>query len=323
MEILLFDTYYGTTHDGPGMRTTFFLKGCPLHCVWCHNPEGIGRDPELWWDAKKCIGCMECVAICPQHALTPEADGIAIDRQTCKRCFACANNCPAGALSRTGEFKSIDELCARGGKGPNLLRNLGGGVTVSGGEPMLQHDAVGELFSKLSGRGIHTALDTCGSVPWDWYESVLPHTNCVLYDIKLIDSARHEACTGAPNGLILDNFTRLIRYRRERKPSLTVWVRTPLIPGYTDDDENVSAIGAYLGGAAEEDVERWELCCFNNLCVDKYQKLQIPWALAGQGLLPAARADAIRESAHKSGFPSEKIVISGITSSKTDDSQNL
>lgn len=322
MDILLFDIYYGTTHDGPGMRTTFFLKGCPLQCAWCHNPEGIDRKPQLWWDAKKCIGCMECIAICPHHALTPGEKGTVINRELCQRCFTCAENCPSGALSRAGEYKSVDALVHEAEKGRTFYETFGGGVTVSGGEPMLQYEAVGELFSKLSERKIHTALDTCGNVPWEWCEAVLPYTDCILYDIKLFDSARHEAFTGVPNGLILENFTHLIRYRRERKPSLTIWVRTPVIPDYTDDVENISAIGAYLNSTAKTDVERWELCCFNNLCIDKYRKLQIPWALEGKRLLPAARVEEIKESAYKSGFPVANIVVSGINSAPKGDSKS-
>jgi pyruvate formate lyase activating enzyme len=322
MKIPLFDVFYGTTHDGPGMRTTFFIKGCPLHCVWCHNPEGIDIKPQLWWDGKKCIGCMECIALCPHHALIPEENKIVIDKDACRRCFLCAENCPSGALSRTGDYKSIDEVVHEAEKSKTYYETFGGGATVSGGEPMMHHKEVGSLLSELSDHGIHTALDTCGNVPWEWYEDVLPYTDCVLYDIKLIDSARHESCTGAPNGRILDNFMRLIRYCRESKPALTIWVRTPLIPGYTDDAENITAIGAYLGSTARTDVERWELCSFNNLCADKYQKLQIPWTLAGEKLLSADQVKVIKEIAHKSGFPSGKIIVSGITSSCKGNFQN-
>lgn len=314
MEILLFDTFYGTTHDGPGMRTTFFLKGCPLRCAWCHNPEGIGREPVLWWDEKKCIGCMECVDLCKSHALTATDAGIRIDREACERCFACADNCPAGALSKVGKSMDVSVLVHEAEKSKTYYETFGGGVTASGGEPMLQHEALSELFRSLHGLGMQTALDTCGDVPWEWYEAVLPETDCVLYDIKLLDAAQHERCTGANNGRILENLTRLVRYRRKKKPSLTMWIRTPLIPGMTDDTENISSIGAFLMETCANDIERWELCSFNNLCIDKYRKLQIPWAFTDTPLIPQTRADAIRSAALFSGFPPDKLVVSGITS---------
>lgn len=310
-KLLTIDVSHGTTHDGPGMRTTVFLKGCSLRCIWCQNPESISPKNEVWWSAQDCIGCGSCKEACPSGALTFQDDGIHIQRQICRKCGSCAEACPSTAMSWQGQEYDMDTLVAEVLRDRNYYQQFGGGITCSGGEPLLQYEFVADFFRRMQAEGITTALDTCGCAPRKNLEAVLPWTDYILYDIKVLDRNRHKELTGAPNTQILENLLYIADFVRKADRPMQIWIRTPLIPGCTAETENIQAIAAFLQENLLDVVQRWELCAFNGVCVSKYDKLGIPWAFAGQGAMTQSQIDAIRRAA-LSHFPEEKLLISGM-----------
>jgi pyruvate formate lyase activating enzyme len=269
-----------STEDGPGIRTTVFMKGCGLRCAWCHNPEGLRPEADLMWYDVRCIALRDCLGACPHQALELTQQGMQIDRTRCDLCGRCAHACPAAALEMIGRTWSVDDLLAEILKDAVFYETSGGGVTFSGGEPMLQADFLAELLPRCRQAGLHVALDTCGAVPWRQYERVLPHLALVLLDLKLIDPERHRAATGVDNALILENARRLAAV------GMPLWVRTPVIPGYTDDASNIAGIAAFIASDLQT-VERWDLLAYTNLGRPKYHRLDLPYVLDRAPLLTA------------------------------------
>jgi len=256
-----------STEDGPGLRSTVFFKGCPLRCGWCHNPESLRFQPEVLRLESRCIGCGLCGKACVNGA-----QGAEIDRTACIGCLCCVAACPGGAMETKGTQAAPEALCEELCL-DRAYFGSDGGVTLSGGEALSQAEGAIELLRFLRERGIHTALDTCGEVPWDVLEASIPYTNLFLYDIKLMDSEAHRALTGVPNARILENAKKLAAH-----PEVTaIWVRTPVIPGATDSEENLRAIGRFLREHMPQ-TERWELCAFNPLGRDKYRRLGLSYA---------------------------------------------
>ncbi len=267
-----------SSEDGPGLRTTIFLKGCSLACAWCHNPESIAKKFQVHWLENRCIGCSSCENVCPNEGLSRDESGVHIDRRLCTGCCACVSACPTLALECKGIDAEPEALCRE------LIKDRAyfgreGGVTLSGGEALLQDGAV-ELLRLLKAEGIQTAVDTCGMVFTEQLQAALPYTDILLYDLKLMDSAEHERWTGRGNAMILRNLGVAALWA---KGSGRLWVRTPVIPGATDSERNIRAIGERI--RAIGCVERWELCAFNNLCTDKYRRLDIDWAFAATPLV--------------------------------------
>jgi len=283
---LTFNVQRFSTEDGPGIRTTVFLKGCPLRCAWCHNPEGLSPRSELMWYDVRCIGARDCLSACPMDALELTPQGMRIDRDRCNACGACAQACPAGALEVIGQEWTPEALFAEVQKDAVFYETSDGGVTFSGGEPMRQADFVQAAARLCHEASIHVALDTCGAAPWERYERVLPWVDLVLYDLKLLDTDRHREVTGVDNRLILENGRRIAA---AGKP---MWIRTPVIPGYTADEANIAAIGDFI--AAElPTVQRWDLLAYTNLGQPKYHRLDRPYALEGTPLLTRAEMEAL------------------------------
>lgn len=225
---LVFDIAHFTVHDGPGIRTTVFMKGCPLRCIWCHNPEGIDRQPQLSYTHAKCISCGDCIGSCPENAICFADDNLHIDRQKCLVCGRCTQACRPEALFLYGREFTVTDLLPEILADREFYRQSGGGVTLSGGEPLLQPDFCASFLAACQAEKLHTALDTCGAVPFSDFEAVLPHINLVLYDLKHIDSAVHRRLTGLGNELILQNLRRLGQL------SVPLEVRIPCLPTLND-----------------------------------------------------------------------------------------
>ncbi|MBQ7566784.1 MAG: glycyl-radical enzyme activating protein [Oscillospiraceae bacterium] len=248
-------------HDGDGVRTTVFLKGCPLRCKWCHNPEGLEGTPQLALYAQKCISCGLCAAACPNGAQSISPRGV--DRERCEACGKCAAVCPEKALELFGEEMDTDALLPKLLEDRDFYEESGGGVTLSGGECLLQADFCAELLKKLKASGVRTAVDTCGCVPWRSFEKVLPYTDVFLYDVKAIDEQTHIRCTGRSNKLILENLQKL------RTCGAQVEVRIPYVPDFTDRE--IPAIGAFLqklGG-----IRAVRVLPYHNYAGSKYEAL--------------------------------------------------
>ena len=229
-------------HDGPGIRTTVFCKGCPLHCPWCHNPEFIAPRVELALRGERCIGCGDCVDCCPEGALAVVDGTVSLDRDRCTCCGRCAEVCPTRALELVGREFTPGELAELLLRDRHFFEVSGGGVTLSGGEPTLQLAFCGELLALLKRAHIHTALETNGLFAWEEFaDACLPHLDLVLFDVKLIDPLRHQRAVGAGNEVILANLACLVAQRPQ-----DVVVRVPLIPGWTANAANLGGIAAHL-----------------------------------------------------------------------------
>ncbi len=243
----IFDLKRYSIHDGPGIRTTVFFKGCPLHCLWCHNPEGIDRGPELMhWDSR-CARCHACIAACPTGALATNqssreaaSGAVVIDRAKCDLCGRCAEACLYEAMQLVGYSTAVAELVREIEKDRVFFEQSGGGVTFSGGEPLAQPGFLEGLVDALRGRGIRTALDTTGLAPAELLARIAVKTDLVLYDLKIMDEAKHRELTGVSNRSILENLARLAASPTE------VWVRIPLMGGVNDGEENIRATIAFL-----------------------------------------------------------------------------
>jgi len=302
----VFNVQRFSIEDGPGIRTTVFMKGCPLRCVWCHNPEGLRREKDLMWFETRCIGARDCLEACPKKALELTPSGMRIDRDLCDTCGKCQKACPAGAIEVVGKETTAAEAFAEAARDEVFYRNSEGGVTVSGGEPTLQADFVDELFGRCREAGIHTALDTCGLCPPGSLERLLSSCDMALLDLKLMDGEAHKELAGAPLEPVLES-ARLIASTPKR-----LWVRTPIIPGCTDSEENIAAIGRFL--EAECTPERWDLLAFNNTCGKKYERLDMVWNLDGKPLLDRKVMERLAEVAGSS-CPSTDVEWSGATKS--------
>jgi pyruvate formate lyase activating enzyme len=267
---MIFDIQHYAVHDGPGIRTLVFFKGCPLACAWCANPESRRRDREVRQILARCRSCLRCARACPSGAIA-ETDGRPrLDRRRCAMCggFDCVAACRRHALIIAGEEWSLDDLIARVAKDIDFYRNSGGGVTFSGGEPFAQAEFLLAALAGCKRLGIPTAVETCGQAARADILAAEPLVDLFLFDFKVVDSARHRKLTGVDNGVILDN----LRFLADRAPGKIV-LRLPVVPGLTDDEDNIEVIAAI---AAELHVARVELCPYHPLGRPKYAEIGLP-----------------------------------------------
>jgi pyruvate formate lyase activating enzyme len=231
---LIFDIKKFAIHDGPGIRTTVFFKGCPLHCPWCHNPEGIAPRPEIMVFVDRCLTpCRDCIAACPRKAIAKSRGRIRLDRARCDGCGACARVCPSEALQASGRAVAVGEVVAELAKDEPFYKESGGGVTFSGGEPLSQPEFLRELLLACRERRIATAVDTSGHAPFAEFEKIFPLTDLFLFDLKLVDSERHERLTGVANLMLIDNLRRLSAV------GAALAIRLPLLPGVNDSESDL------------------------------------------------------------------------------------
>ncbi len=254
--------------DGPGVRTSVFFKGCPLFCIWCHNPESKKIINEIVFDESLCIGCNRCLLVCQPKALDRK-NKYYVDRNKCTLCFKCADVCPTKAIAPAGQYKTIDELYAKIAADKIFYDISGGGVTLTGGEVTLFPDFAGSLLKKCKEGGIHTLIETCGYFDYDEIEQkMLPYIDAIYFDLKIWQEEEHQKYCGASNKKIHENFIKLMEYSRAH--DLDVLVRIPLIPEISDTDENLEGIAGFL---KENNVKRIVLLPYNPTWYPKNAKL--------------------------------------------------
>lgn len=266
----VFNIQHFCIHDGPGIRTNVFVKGCPLRCQWCANPESQLRLPQLMYLEDRCVGCGECMAVCEKGAVTwrgTRGGRVRTDRKRCVSCGACVEKCPVKAREITGRTVTAGEVF-REVEGDRLFYGNDGGVTVTGGEALAQPEFTAAVVTLCHRAGITTAVETCGAAPWSVMEPVLRETDTVLYDIKQMDSALHREFTGVGNEQILENLERI-----SNETACAIWVRCPVVPGCNDTEENFHALGRFLLGKNIR-CQEVHLLPYHNLGVGKRQELE-------------------------------------------------
>ena len=262
-----------SVHDGPGIRTTVFLKGCPLECAWCHNPEAIAGAPEIVYHPDRCIACGDCVDACPRHAIRESGGKFEALPELCARCGTCAEACAAGARELVGRVMTVDDIMREVERDAPFYRESGGGVTFSGGEPLIQHRFLVHLLGACAGSGFHTVVDTSGYASPDTLYRVAALTDLFLYDLKSVNEEIHRRFTGVSGALIRGNLERLASWGKK------VVIRMPIVPGINDSPENIEAAGRFI--AALGNVAGVQLIPYHTIGVDKYARLGIPYTLAG------------------------------------------
>ena len=264
---LVFNVQKYSVHDGPGIRTIVFFKGCPLRCRWCSNPESQVFKTELAFNENRCIGllqCKRCIDVCPHDAISQVNDKPVFNREVCENCERfCVRACPCSGVIDYGKRQSVDEVLAIVEQDSMFYSRSGGGITLSGGEPLAQPEFAQALLREARRRRLNTAIETCGHAPWEILKAVAEQLDFILYDLKSLDTAKHKEFTGVSTELITKNLQRLI----ESFPALPIHVRTPIIPGFNDTPEDVEAISNLISGHGNVD---YELLPYHRLGTQKY-----------------------------------------------------
>lgn len=294
----IFDLQRYSIRDGPGIRTTVFLKGCPLRCGWCQNPESQEPEPEAVFFPARCIGCGACAPSCARGAISPATRRP--DPAQCVRCGDCVETCPSGARQILGRDVAVDELLDEAARDLPFFEESGGGITFSGGEPLLQPGFLEAALDGCRERRIRTAVDTCGYAPREPVERLALRADLFLYDLKSMDPERHRAATGVPNGLILDNLRALCGL------GAAVRIRIPLIPGFNDDEENLRATAAFVRSLPGPPPV--SLLPYHATAADKYRRLGRPYPL--EGLAPPPQ-DRVRHAAGLLQSPGLEVSLEG------------
>ena len=267
----VFDIQRFSVQDGPGIRTTIFMKGCPLNCLWCSNPESQNPVPQLLYFETRCTHCHQCIEACPSGAIRKADDGsISLDRQCCTACGTCIEECLTEARSISGKEVTVGEVCRIVEKDMSYYRNSDGGVTLSGGEPICQPEPLLQLLVKFREMGIHTCLDTCGFADWDILKVAMEHVDLVLMDSKHMNTEAHKKLTGVNNDVILENTARVAAR------GIPMIIRVPLIPGLNDSDENFSQLGQFMKTCG---LTRVDLMPYHRFSLSKHNALGLTYRL--------------------------------------------
>ena len=274
---MVFSIQRFSLQDGPGIRTTVFLKGCPLRCEWCSNPESQAMQTEIMYRRQNCRACGACRDACPVGAVVFEDDWPRLDRDACTLCLECVAACPHGALEATGKRMGVDEVVEEACRDEIFYGNSGGGMTLSGGEPLAQPEFARLLLAGCRERGIRTALDTTGYASWEDMRRVLEFSDLVLFDLKHLDPDAHRERTRVDNGLILENLKKTVDSGLAR-----VWLRIPVIPDFNDSEEFFHRLAGALEGLP---VEKVSLLAYHQWGKTKYEALDREYPLKGLGVL--------------------------------------
>lgn len=287
-------------HDGDGIRTTIFFKGCPLSCLWCHNPESQNYGEELMYNGEKCTGCMACIDICPRRAISKEENQAFTDRNKCNLCKACIDYCVNNAREFVGKEYKVAQLVKEAEKDRMFYEESGGGITLSGGEVMTQNmDYIEELLKKLKKKGYNIAIDTCGQAPYENYTRVLNYVDTFLYDIKLMDNEKHIKYIGKSNKLILDNLKKL------SEAGANINIRIPLVESINTDDESIEDFIKFLKNNIN--VKKINLLPYHNTGKSKYERLQKVYEGVNFEAPSKERMETIKDKFEKAGFINIKI----------------
>jgi pyruvate formate lyase activating enzyme len=292
---VVFDIQRYSLHDGPGVRTLVFLKGCPLSCLWCSNPESQRREPDVLWDSERCTLCLACVRACPTGALARSGDRFTFDASLCTTCGRCETACPNAARRVSGKRMTVREVMDVVLRDAPFYRRSGGGITLGGGEPLSQAAFAADLFRSAHANGVDTAIETTGNAETRTLLSVTEHADHVLYDVKHVDPRRHRELTGVTNELILDNLRALLHVH----PDVTI--RYPLIPGYNSSDGDLRALAdrvTHLPGTP-----RIEIVPYHRFGEHKYRLLDRPYALAGVAACEPEEAEEACALLRQLGLP--------------------
>lgn len=278
---IVFNIQKYSVHDGPGIRTVVFLKGCPLRCRWCSNPESQKTQPQIVYNPTKCLTldhCVRCLEVCTAGAIQKGPENrIHIDRETCTECLLCAGACPSKALNFYGESMTVAQVIARVEEDSAFYSRSGGGLTLSGGEPMHQAEFAVGLLQEARRRRIHTAMETCGFCRWEDLEKTCGFLDVLLYDVKSMDPEKHRVFTGVSNELILENLKKV----KEAFPGLPLWVRTPVVPGFNDDLDEIRPILEHISGMPNTWFEALD---YHRMGKPKYEYLGIEFPMGDQKL---------------------------------------
>ncbi|MGN9162717.1 trans-4-hydroxy-L-proline dehydratase activase [Clostridium sulfidigenes] len=287
-------------HDGNGIRTTIFFKGCPLSCLWCHNPESQNYSEELMYNEEKCTGCMACIDSCPQRAISKEEKCVVTDKIKCDLCKECIDYCVNNAREIVGKEYTVAQLVKEAEKDRMFYEESSGGITLSGGEVMTQNmDYIEELLKKLKKKGYNIAIDTCGQAPYENYNRILKYVDTFLYDIKLMDNEKHIKYIGKSNNLILENLKKL------SEAGANINIRIPLVEGVNADDESIEELIKFL--KKNINVHKINLLPYHNTGKSKYERLQKVYEGVNFEAPSKERMETVKGKFEKAGFINIKI----------------